>query len=305
MKGEITEKESFSVKEIHFRKKLTSLMFVLPSIILILILMIYPLIYSLKLCFHSYNLSIPGGPEFIGIQNFLDIFSDERFWHSLKITTILVAAVVSIEFFFGLGIAELLNQKFRGWGIVGAAICIPMMVAPIVAAQIWRILYHPSCGPINYFLRISRLWVEKIPWVSHPLTALLSIIIVDVWQWTPFAAIILLAGLTSLPQPIFESARIDGASSWKTFRFVTLPLLKPVIAIVLLLRIIDAFRLFDQIYVLTVGGPGISTETASFYIYVVGFRYFDMGYAAALSYIIIIILSVGVAFFLKSLTATT
>ena len=225
---------------------------------------------------------------FLGGGNYLKVLQDARFWNSLKQTGILMVGTISIEFILGLAIAMLFFGEARARKFLVPTILLPMMIAPVIVGYMWRLLYQVQSGPINYLL-LRIFAIGPFAWTSGVSTALPSIVIADVWQWTPFVMLILLAGITSVPQELFEAAEVDGASGWQRFIHVILPMIRRIIAIVVLFRILDTFRMFDKIYIMTVGGPGSATETVSFYAYLSGFKYFRIGYAAAMSFILLAI----------------
>jgi len=271
------------------RRESTPYLILVPTIAFILMITIFPMVYSLYISFLDINLMKPYAEEsFIGFGNYLYLLQDGRFWNSMRNTLILTGSVVAIEFILGLGIALLLNREMRGSRVIKTLILVPFMTTPVVVGLIWRFLYHYDLGLINYFLRSIHL--PGYLWLSDKSMALKSVIIVDVWQWTPLVALILLAGLQSLPREPYEASMVDGCSQLQTFRYITFPLLSPAILIALLIRTMDAIKLYDLIYVLTGGGPGITTETISFYLYVVGFKLFYIGRASAGSYLLLIIL---------------
>ncbi len=260
-----------------------------PTIVFILLLTIFPMVYSFYNSLVDVNLLKPYlPPTFVGLGNYFALLQDARFWNSVFNTLYLTLSTIAIEFFLGLGVASLLNREIVGNRVTRTLILVPFMTTPVVVGLIWRFLYNYDLGIINYFLKILHL--PPILWLSDQSIALKSVIIVDVWQWTPLVALILLAGLQSLPVEPYEAAQVDGCSTWQNFRYITLPLLSPAILMVFLIRTMDALKLYDLIYVLTEGGPGISTETISYYLYVIGFKLFYTGKAAAGSYILLIIL---------------
>jgi multiple sugar transport system permease protein len=256
--------------------------------IILFALTIYPLFYSLILSLHKWSITKPAPWKFVGLRNYWDIICDLVFWRIVFNTFIFTFSAVTLEFIIGMALALLFNRELRGENTLRSALVLPMMVPPILVGLLWLFMYKKDFGIINNMLKL--LNIEPIPWLSRPFTAMVAIIIADTWQWTPFMFLLLLAGLRSLPQDIYESAKIDGASLWQSFRYITIPLLKPIIAIAVIVRFMDAFRIFDKIFQLTEGGPGISTETISHYIYRHGFRYFNMGYASALSYLALIMI---------------
>jgi multiple sugar transport system permease protein len=218
-------------------------------------------------------------------------------------TFVYAIAALTCEFLLGLGLALLLNSEIRGRGIFRASLLVPMMLPAVVVGVVWRLMLNPNFGAINGTLKQIGINTESLTWTASPKLAMLSVIAVDVWQWTPFVFLVLLAGLQAIPQEPYEAALIDGSSRWQTFWHVTLPLLKPSILIVLLLRTMDLLRVFDQIFILTEGGPGFATETISLYIYRTAFRFFDFGYAAAMSFVLLALTNVISAIYIKFLEA--
>ena len=254
--------------------------------------------YSLYLSLFRYNMLIPGmEPKYIGLLNYLEIFQDPHFVASLRRSLIYVASAVSIEFLLGLALAMIITAKIKGLTFIRVALLVPLMMTPVVAGVLWRFLFNPEYGVVNFIFQL--FGADMITWLAKPRTAFLAIIIVEVWQQLPVVIFILAAGISSLPGDIYESAMIDGASGWQQFRFITLPLLQPVIAVVLLLRIMDAFKIFDVIYTLTYGGPGKSTEVVSLFVYKQGLKYFQIGSATAMSWVFLIIVLVISLFFMR------
>lgn len=274
--------------------------FVLPGVITMLVVVVLPVFFAIRMSLSSWEISIFGSnTDFTGLIQYSAVLSDSRFWHSLFVTFVIVFFVVSLEYLVGLSLALMLTVELRGRRAFRVIFLVPMMVTPVIMALIWRMVFHESIGPINDIL--TRLSLPAIPWLSHNTVALISIILVDFWQWTPFMFIILLAGLLSLPQEPYEAAAIDGASSWQVFRLITFELLYPVTVAVLLVRTIEAFKILGTIFVLTSGGPGTSTESSSYYIWIRGLKEFQLGYSAAMSFTYLIILTVGLILFSKLL----
>lgn len=259
--------------------------FVMPSLILLSVISIYPLLYVLYLSLHR-KLLIFNISRFLGFENYQFLLKDDRFWNALRNTLYFTGVSVSLELFLGLCIALLLNRPFRGRGIARAVMLIPWAIPTVVSAKMWEWMYNTDFGLFNYLLGI------KINWLGSPLWALNAAILMDVWKTTPFVAILLIAGLQVIPGEVLQAARVDGAGNWQIFRKITLPLLKPVILIVLLFRTLDAFRVFDAIYVLTGGGPANTTETLSVYAYKVLFQTLQFGYGSTLS--VVVFLCVGI-----------
>lgn len=252
---------------------------------------IYPLIYSLNVSFQEYELVAEEESHYVGLENYRAVLFGpfSIFQESLKVTIIFAIVAVTAEFLIGLGLALLLSGEIRGRSIIRSSIILPLAVSPVIVGLMWRFMYNEEFGIINYFLSVFGL--PSRAWLGQSLTALPAVIIVDIWHWTPFMFLILLTGVLALPKEPYESAQIDGASTWQIFKTVTLPLLRPVMLVALVFRTIDIFKIFDEIYVLTWGGPGTATEVLSMYIYRIGFKYFHIGQAAALSWIFLIIVT--------------
>ena len=273
------------------------LVLIAPAIVVLLSLSIYPLIYSVTI---SLQTQTANGSTW-SVSNFTRLFTDGFFRAAMAHTFVYATAALILEFSIGLGLALLLNSQIRGRGFFRAALLVPMMLPAVVVGVVWRLMLNPNFGAINGTLKNLGLNTESLTWTASPRLAMLSVIAVDVWQWTPFVFLVLLAGLQAIPQEPYEAALIDGSSRWQTFRYVTLPLLKPAILIALLLRTMDLLRVFDQIFILTEGGPGFATETISLYIYRAAFRFFDFGYAAAMSFVLLALTNVISALYIRLL----
>jgi len=281
------------------RELLLPALFLAPAITVLLALSIYPLIYSITI---SLQQGTAAGVTW-GLGNFTRLLSDNFFLTALAHTFVYAVSALTCEFLLGLGLALLLNKQIRGRGVFRASLLIPMMLPAVVVGVIWRLMLNPNFGAINETLKRLGINTASLTWTASPKLAMLSVIAVDVWQWTPFVFLVLLAGLQAIPPEPYEAALIDGSSRWQTFWHVTLPLLKPSILIVLLLRTMDLLRVFDQIFILTEGGPGFATETISLYIYRTAFRFFDFGYAASMSFVLLALTNVISAIYIKFLHA--
>ena len=280
-------KRSFSAVSSGSDRRLPYL-FVAPAVVFLLSLSIYTLIYSVTV-----SLQIEGASGTLwSLANFQRLFTDNFFLSAMGHTLVYAASALICEFLLGRGLALLMNRQIRGRTFFRAALLVPMMLPAVVVGVVWRLMLNPNFGAINGTLKGLGLDTEQLTWTASPRLALMSVILVDVWQWTPFVFLVLLAGLQAIPQEPYEAAKIDGSNRWQTFRYVTLPLLKPAILIALLLRTMDLLRVFDQIFILTEGGPGFATETISLYIYRTAFRFFDFGYAAAMSFVLLTITNV-------------
>jgi multiple sugar transport system permease protein len=268
-----------------------------PTVLTLVALTVFPTLFLIYVVFHKISAGNAGAGEFVGLDNFIRLASDPVFGNALINTLVFTVFTVAIEFVLGLGLALLLQRLTRGASLIKTFLLIPMMLPPVAVAISWKLMLQPEFGVVNDILYrtgiegfLFKLGLIKGPilWASGEATAMLSIIIVDVWQWTPFVFLMFLAGIASLPTEPYEAADLDGASAWRQFWDITWPLLRPITALVLLLRILDAFRIFDNIYVITRGGPAGATDTLSYYLYRVAFRNFDLGYAAAVSIVMLV-----------------
>lgn len=261
------------------RKRERGYKFVIPALILLAFITAYPVFYVFYLSLHRrlllFNIS-----KFAGLENYLFLLRDERFWNALKNTAYFTALSVSLELLIGMAIALILHRTFRMKGMTRAIVLIPWAIPTVVSARMWEWIYNTDFGILNYIAG------SKINWLGTPFLALNAAVLMDVWKTTPFVIILLTAGLQLIPREMIQAAKIDGAGGWTIFRKITLPLLKPVILVVLIFRTLDAFRVFDAIYVLTGGGPGNTTETLSIYAYKVLFQTLQFGYGSTLSVVI-------------------
>jgi multiple sugar transport system permease protein len=273
------------------RRRRDGWLLVAPTLVAVLALGVFPLLYSLVLSFRQWDLQVAGRP-FVGLANYGAAIRDERVWASLQNTVTIMVVGVGVEFVLGLGLALLLVDELRGKRVIIPLLMLPVMMVPVVVALTWRLLWDSQYGPINYFLSAVTGRDVEIAWLSHKGTAMVAIIVTEIWQWTPFMFLVLLAGLTAVNPDLYDAAALDGAGWWRTLRDITLPALSAVIAVSLLFRALDAFKAFDLIFLFTQGGPGTSTETISWYIYQLGLRFFRMGYASAVSYLVVIGLTV-------------
>ena len=270
------------------RKQWEPLAFAAPSLALIALVILFPLAYSFYLSLQNFNLSVGSENEFIGGKNYVEaLFKDQRFLGSVWNTAVIIAPSLAVELLLGLGIALLLSRAVRGRPIITALLAIPAMVSPVMAAMAWRMMFGVKFGAINNLGRQLGLLDVYFDWFATPWLSIVSVVLVEVWHNTPFMMLVLLAGIQSIPQELYDAARADGATPWQRFWSITLPLLKFTMVVGVMIRLIDLTKLFGLIFVLTYGGPGSSTETVAFDTYLVGFKDFRMSYAAALSYVIV------------------
>jgi multiple sugar transport system permease protein len=273
------------------RRRRTGWLLVAPAIVAIAALGLYPLLYSLTISFRRWDLQTPAHP-FLGLDNYAQALTDARIWGALQNTLIVVGAGVALQFVLGLGLALVMVDELRGKRFVLPLLMLPVMMVPVVVAFTWRLLWDTRYGAINQLLGSLLGRDVAIAWLAERRTALIAMVVTEVWQWTPFMFLVLLAGLAGLNPELYDAAALDGAGWWSALRDVTLPGLAPTIAVALLFRALDAFKIFDLVYIFTQGGPGTSTESLSWYVYQLGFKFFRMGYAAAVSYLILIGLTV-------------
>jgi ABC-type sugar transport system permease subunit len=229
------------------------------------------------------------GRPFVGLANYLDAFGDPRFRGALGHTAFFAVASVSLELIIGLWLALALNRAFRFRGLVRAAVLVPWAIPTVVSALLWRFMFEGQSGIVNAALVATGIVRQPVVWLVDPQAAWVPIVLADVWKTTPFVALLLLAGLQNIDSSLYEAARIDGASAWRQFRYVTLPLLKSALLVALIFRTLDAFRVFDLIYALTGGGPGTSTEPIALYTFNALLQNLQFGYGSALSVIVFVL----------------
>lgn len=270
-------------------QRLTPYLFMAPALAVLVMALLYPIAYMIYASFLDWNPSQRiGEATFVGLRNYTSLLHDEAFRESLGVTLKFAFFVVSLEMLIGVGLALLLDRSIRGMAVLRTIFILPMMIAPIVVGLIWRYMYHPSVGIFNQTL--NNLGFESVPWLSDSFWSLTSIIIADIWQWTPFIFILSLAALQSLPKSAIEAARIDGATGWQQIWHIKLPLMMPVLIVTCLLRLIDAFKVLEVVLVMTNGGPGLSTEILSLRIARTASEFRELGVAAAMSNYLLIVL---------------
>jgi multiple sugar transport system permease protein len=270
------------------RKRWEPWAFASPSLALIALVIIFPLAYSFWLSLNNFDLSVGAEYEFVGAKNYMEVlFRDPRFMGSVWNTAVIIAPSLVLELILGLGLALLLSRVARGRPIITALLAIPAMVSPVMAAMAWRMMFGVKYGAINNLGLQLGLIDVYFDWFASTALALMSVVLVEVWHNTPFMMLVLLAGIQSIPQELYDAAKADGARPWQSFWSITLPLLKFTMVVGVMIRLIDLTKLFGLIFVLTYGGPGSSTETVAFTTYLAGFKDFRMSYAAALSYVIV------------------
>ncbi|NHC46694.1 carbohydrate ABC transporter permease [Motilibacter aurantiacus] len=276
-----------------------SAMFIAPALALLLFLSVFPLLWALYLSFTNYSATRDTPAQWVWFDNYRDILTSATV-HQRALTTLMyVIGAVGLQTVLGFSIAYLISRRVRGRGLMTTLFLVPMMLSPVVVGLFWRFMLDTQFGVVNSLL--NSLGFGSVEWLTKQRTALLSLIVVDTWQWTPFIMLIALAGLTAVPKYLYEAASIDRASEWFRFRHITLPLVWPLLLIAVLFRAIEAFRLFDLVYILTNGGPGVSTETLSFHVYKVAFLGFDTGAASAYGILMVLVVIVLAQFYLRYL----
>ncbi|MEM7522692.1 MAG: sugar ABC transporter permease [Pseudomonadota bacterium] len=260
-----------------------------PAALILVVALLYPIGYMLYASMLDWSPSQRiGEADFIGLRNYVNLWSDAAFLESVGVTLKFAAVVVTVEMILGVGLALLLDRKLRGMAALRTIFILPMMIAPIVVGLMWRYMYHPTVGFFNRTLK--SMGFEGIPWLSDSGWSFAAVVIADVWQWTPFIFILALAAMQSLPRSALEAAELDGASEWQKILYIKLPLMMPVLIVTLLLRLIDAFKVLEVILVLTNGGPGLSTEIVALRIFRTAQEFRELGEAAAMSNVLLMLL---------------
>lgn len=278
------------MSKIHFYDRRFGYLFVSPAVVILSIVILAPIAIAIITSFYDYTLINRTLDSFIGLRNYFEAVSNEKFIHSAIVTIVFVILVVLFEFIIGFLIAILLNQVERFRNIYYFILLIPLLINPIVVGLIWRMFLHPQLGILNYL--ISLIGIDPVNWLGDPQNAFITIIFVDIWHQVSFMIILLLAGLASIPEEPYEAARVDGANAFHQFRDITLPYMRPVIIITLLIRLIFALKTYDLIYIMTKGGPGDATDLISYYIYRSAFIGLDLGQAASMSVILLLIVCI-------------
>jgi len=272
------------------------MLLLLPSVIILAILSIVPLVAMIYLSFHEVNFTPVEEQIFIGLENYAQMAGDGSFWNAWKVTVIYVGGSLSLQLGLGVLVAVMLHRVVAGENLFTSIIIMPMMIAPVVVGLIWQFLLDPSFGLYTYLLNQVGLFVNQ-PILGDSDSAMAAVILMDTWQWTPLIVLIVLARLKSIPQHLYEAARVDGATGITQFRYVTLPLLKPAIAIALLLRSMDLMRYFAKVFITTGGGPSSSTKIIGLYVYEQALRFFNLGYGSATGLVLLIVtILMGLAF---------
>jgi multiple sugar transport system permease protein len=252
-------------------------LFSLPAVLVILAVIVFPWLLTLFMSAHDWK--IGGGVEFVGLKNYRDLFADARFRESIVHTLYFTVLAVLLPILIGTAAALVFHREFPFRGILRTIFVMPMMATPVAVALVWTMMFHPQLGVLNYLL--SLFGAGPASWVYDPGTVIPTLVMVEVWHWTPLVMLIVLGGLAGLPREPYESALIDGANGWHMFRHITLPLVWPFIMVAIVIRTIDALKVFDTIFVITQGGPGTASETLNIFLYLQAFQFYKIGYASA------------------------
>lgn len=254
--------------------------YILPAVLFVLIMMLFPIIYTVRISFFEWSMSATTPPSWVGLDNYIALMKDGRFWHAVGATFYFTIVALVAEVVLGVAIAVLLARNFRGKNVVKTIFLLPMVATPVAMGLVWMLIYEPTIGVANTMLK--SLGFQPLLWLASTSQVIPSLIIVDVWEWTPMISLIVMAGIATLPSDPYEAADVDGANGWQKFTSITLPLLRPTILVAAMLRLIDVLKTFDIIYATTQGGPNFASETLNLYGYVLGFQYFKLGTASAL-----------------------
>lgn len=271
-------------KELILEEKRIKYIFSLPAVILIGLIVVFPICYNLYMSLNFWFVSGIEGPKWVGLNNYISLMFDSRFWNSIRVTVIFTLGALTSEVFLGVALALFFNRNFIGKGIIKTIFLFPIAATPVAVSLIWGMMYNYDLGIINVLLK--SIGLPPLLWLADPHMVILALVITDVWQWTPLILLIVLASLESLPIDPFESARVDGANSIQVLYHLTLPMIRPAIVVATMIRSIDAIKTFDLIYVMTQGGPNIASENLNLYIFQKGFSYFRMGLASAMAIIL-------------------
>lgn len=271
----------------------------MPLVIVLAAFTIFPFVYNIYLSFHEYH-TFRRTFNFAGFANWHKLFTDPLMWRSFSITLVYMVVCLAVQFALGLAIAILINVDSRSYSFIRSLLLLPLVIPPAVVGMLFLLMEDTQFGILSYALLGLGLITADTPLLTSPYTALIGVMLADIWQWTPFMVLIMLAGLHSLPKEPFEAAMLDGARFRHTFFHLTLPMLRPIIAIALLIRGIDLFRTFDYVFVMTSGGPGVATQTLSYYTWKQSFAFIKWGYAATLSLFAMIFLIVIANIFVKA-----
>jgi multiple sugar transport system permease protein len=277
----------------------TAFLLISPAVIVLLAINLFPIVYAVYISFHHWTLARPQPPRFAGWFNYEEALTDDRFINAIWVSLSFVTLAVAVEFILGFLLAFVFHARLRGLATLRKVSMLPVMVMPLVVGLVWFYMFNENFGVVNWL--VTLFGSPRLPFLTHDTLALWSLVIADVWQWTPFVMLVLFAALQSLPEYVYEAARMDGLSGWQIFWRITLPLLRPAIWVVLILRIVDAFRMVELVFMMTKGGPAGYTEVLPWYLYTTGFLSLDLGYAAAMAVLMLILVTIVSQLFVRRL----
>ncbi len=262
-------------------------LFIWPAFLVVLVISLFPLIYALTVSFQTVRIVPPTPPRFVGLDNYTEIATSARFWGSIGTTALITFISVFFQYVLGFALALALHHNVPGSSLYRVSFLLPMFLAPVGVALIARMVFHPYLGPVNDLM--GAMGFAYVPFLTEAWPAIMVLSVIDIWQWTPFVTLLMLAGLQGLPQEVFEAARVDDIGAWRRFWGITFPMLLPLSVAVVFIRLIEGFKIIDTVFVLTGGGPGTATETLTLFAYNEGFKKFNLGLTSALSFMFLFV----------------
>lgn len=278
-------------------------LFIWPAVLIVLVVSLFPLIYALTVSFQTVRIVPPTPPRFVGLQNYSEIAGSARFWGSIWTTALITFMSVALQYVLGFLLALALHHNVPGAALYRVTFLLPMFLAPVGVALIARMIFHPYLGPVNDMM--GALGFAYVPFLTEKWPAIMVLAVIDVWQWTPFVTLLMLAGLQGLPQEVFEAARVDNIGAWRRFWGITFPMLLPLSVAVVFIRLIEGFKIIDTVFVLTGGGPGTATETLTLFAYNEGFKKFNLGLTSALSFMFLFVVIIFSTMYLAAAQRVT
>jgi multiple sugar transport system permease protein len=278
-------------------------LFIWPAFLVVLVISLFPLIYALTVSFQTVRVVPPTPPRFVGLDNYAEIATSARFWGSIWTTALITFISVFFQYVIGFALALALHHNVPGSSLYRVSFLLPMFLAPVGVALIARMVFHPYLGPVNDLM--GAMGFAYVPFLTEAWPAIMVLAVIDIWQWTPFVTLLMLAGLQGLPQEVFEAARVDNIGAWRRFWGITFPMLLPLSVAVVFIRLIEGFKIIDTVFVLTGGGPGTATETLTLFAYNEGFKKFNLGLTSALSFMFLFVVIIFGTIYLAAASRVT
>jgi multiple sugar transport system permease protein len=278
-------------------------LFIWPAFLVVLVISLFPLIFALTVSFQTVRVVPPTPPRFVGLDNYAEIATSARFWGSIWTTALITFISVFFQYVLGFLLALALHHNVPGSSLYRVSFLLPMFLAPVGVALIARMVFHPYLGPVNDLMGF--MGFAYVPFLTEKWPAIMVLAVIDIWQWTPFVTLLMLAGLQSLPQEVFEAARVDNIGPWRRFWGITFPMLLPLSVAVVFIRLIEGFKIIDTVFVLTGGGPGTATETLTLFAYNEGFKKFNLGLTSALSFMFLFVVIIFGTIYLAAASRVT